>query len=438
MSEIAAGEKDQEVETKPPPAAPKPERRPEAGGASARGQSAEVHAAAADEDGDGYVVRPGDTLWAIAGEVLGDPTQWVRLYAANSDVLSNPHALRAGMTLVVPEQKAAPEPTPDEGKGQAKGGDEAPEPAGGPRTYTVKRGDTLSTIAARVLGNQSRWRDLWNANRQTVPDANRISVGQVLVLPDEAGGAKQRAEEEQQQAREDEAQAKGGGDAKGDEGADKKEPGKGDEADGGDGAPDGPRAVGTTPLERQLAAIYNTKGEMVKDEAARLGIEPGVAAAVLSVESGGTGFRNGDLVIRFEAHIFQDLTGQYVGVNHSGKQSDEYAAFEDAKRIDVEAAHDSISMGAGQIMGFNAERIGYSNAVEMYKAFEKSEAAQDVGVFEFIRTSKTLLKAARQKDWPTFARYYNGEGYAANAYDKKLAAAYAAWGKVTSRLTPNA
>ncbi len=96
MSEIAAGEKDQEVETKPPPAAPKPERRPEAGGASARGQSAEVHAAAADEDGDGYVVRPGDTLWAIAGEVLGDPTQWVRLYAANSDVLSNPHALRAG------------------------------------------------------------------------------------------------------------------------------------------------------------------------------------------------------------------------------------------------------------------------------------------------------------------------------------------------------
>jgi peptidoglycan hydrolase-like protein with peptidoglycan-binding domain len=35
-----------------------------------------------------------------------------------------------------------------------------------------------------------------------------------------------------------------------------------------------------------------------------------------------------------------------------------------------------------------------------------------------------LIKALNSHDWQAFARGYNGPGYAKNAYDKKLAAAY--------------
>ena len=52
-----------------------------------------------------------------------------------------------------------------------------------PRTYTVVKGDTLSGIAKRVYGKASKWREIHAANRETVPDPDRIYPGQVLKLP---------------------------------------------------------------------------------------------------------------------------------------------------------------------------------------------------------------------------------------------------------------
>lgn len=54
-------------------------------------------------------------------------------------------------------------------------------PAAGPRTYTVRSGDTLSAIASRELGSVSRWNDI--AARNGIRDPRTIRVGQVLVLP---------------------------------------------------------------------------------------------------------------------------------------------------------------------------------------------------------------------------------------------------------------
>jgi nucleoid-associated protein YgaU len=65
----------------------------------------------------------------------------------------------------------------------------APAPAAAPaapaasgETYTVKRGDTLSTIA-RAQGVDGGWQALYAANGDRLSDPNRISVGQVLQLP---------------------------------------------------------------------------------------------------------------------------------------------------------------------------------------------------------------------------------------------------------------
>jgi len=54
---------------------------------------------------------------------------------------------------------------------------------GTPRTYTVVAGDTLSGIAKRFYGKASKWRAIHAANRERVPDPDRIYPGQVLELP---------------------------------------------------------------------------------------------------------------------------------------------------------------------------------------------------------------------------------------------------------------
>lgn len=56
-------------------------------------------------------------------------------------------------------------------------------PAGGQpgRTYTVRAGDSLSTIAARELGDWRRWTDIATLNGLADPDV--IVPGQVLRLP---------------------------------------------------------------------------------------------------------------------------------------------------------------------------------------------------------------------------------------------------------------
>ena len=51
------------------------------------------------------------------------------------------------------------------------------------RSYTVKKGDTLSEIAARELGAASRWKEIFEANRQTIANPDLIHPGQVLEIP---------------------------------------------------------------------------------------------------------------------------------------------------------------------------------------------------------------------------------------------------------------
>lgn len=49
--------------------------------------------------------------------------------------------------------------------------------------YTVKAGDTLSSIARREYGKSADWEGVWWANRHQVADPDLISVGQSLRLP---------------------------------------------------------------------------------------------------------------------------------------------------------------------------------------------------------------------------------------------------------------
>lgn len=50
-------------------------------------------------------------------------------------------------------------------------------------TYTIVRGDTLSGIAKRFLGNAARWPEIHAANKAQIPNANLIYPGQVITIP---------------------------------------------------------------------------------------------------------------------------------------------------------------------------------------------------------------------------------------------------------------
>ncbi|MEJ5943820.1 LysM peptidoglycan-binding domain-containing protein [Pseudokineococcus basanitobsidens] len=111
--------------------------------------------------GGSYTVRSGDTLGSIAARY---GVSWRALYAANDDRISSPNRIYVGQTLRVP------------GSGGGGGGSSAP--SGG--SYTVRSGDTLSSIAA---ANGTSWRALYQANSGSISDPDRIYVGQTLRLP---------------------------------------------------------------------------------------------------------------------------------------------------------------------------------------------------------------------------------------------------------------
>jgi nucleoid-associated protein YgaU len=51
------------------------------------------------------------------------------------------------------------------------------------RTYTVKPGDSLSKIAKDFYGNANDYMRIFEANKDTLNDPNKIQIGQELVIP---------------------------------------------------------------------------------------------------------------------------------------------------------------------------------------------------------------------------------------------------------------
>ena len=52
-----------------------------------------------------------------------------------------------------------------------------------PRTYRVKPGDTLSSMAADFYQDGYQWNKIYEANRQLLSESKTLKVGQLLVIP---------------------------------------------------------------------------------------------------------------------------------------------------------------------------------------------------------------------------------------------------------------
>lgn len=121
-----------------------------------------------------YTVVKGDTLSTISSKHYGTSKRWKDIQRANADVLGGTDRVLVGMELVIPAAGATETRSANVRR-------DAPAPASG-RTYRVRKSDSLWTIAARELGDGSRWREILDLNRDSIRN-EQIQVDQVLSLP---------------------------------------------------------------------------------------------------------------------------------------------------------------------------------------------------------------------------------------------------------------
>ena len=129
-----------------------------------------------------WTVQRRDTLWGIAEQTLGSGERYDEILQLNRNRMqsdgtalrSGADRLRVGWTLQLPADAVLP--------------DDAPATVDG--VYVVQRGDSLSSIAHRTLGDRDRWPVLFEANRgrpQTdgtaLDDPDVLSVGWHLQVP---------------------------------------------------------------------------------------------------------------------------------------------------------------------------------------------------------------------------------------------------------------
>ena len=114
-----------------------------------------------------YTVKSGDTLTKIAQKQLGDGNRWREIFLLNRAIIRDPDRIFPGQVLVLPVDS---------------GQDEA---AVVPGVYVVKKGDTLSGIAAAELGDAARWPEIFTLNRAVLTNPDLIVPDTVLVLPAE-------------------------------------------------------------------------------------------------------------------------------------------------------------------------------------------------------------------------------------------------------------
>ena len=55
--------------------------------------------------------------------------------------------------------------------------------AKGGRTHVVQKGDTLYSLARKYYNDQSKWKVIWEANKSSIPDKNKLAVGTKLIIP---------------------------------------------------------------------------------------------------------------------------------------------------------------------------------------------------------------------------------------------------------------
>ncbi|MET1754921.1 N-acetylmuramidase domain-containing protein [Novosphingobium sp. RD2P27] len=178
-----------------------------------------------------------------------------------------------------------------------------------------------------------------------------------------------------------------------------------------------------------------------ENAARKLGCSVAAVRAVAHVESAGDGFLpDGRPKILFERHVFHKRTAGRHSTRHPQLSSiqrggylggtREYERLRKALALDRKSALESTSWGRFQIMGFNCASCGHDDVESFVKAMVTAEPNQLAAFVAFLKTCGLEDELIRC-DWSGFARRYNGPAFAENAYDRKLAEAYARFSAIS-------
>lgn len=176
-----------------------------------------------------------------------------------------------------------------------------------------------------------------------------------------------------------------------------------------------------SPLSQQgMAAALRT-----------LGVDAPALWAVLTVETSGCGFLpDRRPKILFERHWFSRLsrhqyddqapdTSTLTPGGYGLGGAFQYERLAKAMALDRTAALESTSWGLGQVMGFNATKVGFADVEALVSASQESEDAQLAAMVGFIQQTN-IAQYLREGDWRKFALHYNGTDFQKNKYDEKL------------------
>ncbi len=116
-------------------------------------------------------VRPGETLSEICHAAYGTAALTASLARFNG--LADPDALRSGHRLRIPAARQL--------DGTRAMVEVIPPPEPPPfATYRIEPGDSLTSIAQRLLNTSTKWRDLYELNRDVIDDPDNIRAGTVI------------------------------------------------------------------------------------------------------------------------------------------------------------------------------------------------------------------------------------------------------------------
>lgn len=143
-----------------------------------------------------HTVGAGDSYWTISKKHYGMGRYSSALAEYNKARIPNPDKIKPGMKVIIP-----PVQTLNQKYGRLIFGAAfdamvaAPQPSGffvdaqGRPMYRVGEKDNLSTIAETHLGRSTRWTEIVALNKQTLKNFDRLKLGTVLRLPDDASEA---------------------------------------------------------------------------------------------------------------------------------------------------------------------------------------------------------------------------------------------------------
>ena len=128
-----------------------------------------------------HTVRSGETLRSICSAYYED--SGLATAVANWNRMPNPNNLEKGQTIALPTRASlfAVHTSPSIQTTIAL--DTKPRNASSVGKYTVKAGDTLSELAYKLMGTSRKTTELFNFNRDVMPDPDTIYPGMILQYP---------------------------------------------------------------------------------------------------------------------------------------------------------------------------------------------------------------------------------------------------------------